>query len=60
MTESTVQERLRNVYWIGGASAAGKSTVARRLAARHGLRLYATDDVMPDHARRSSPEDSPL
>jgi 2-phosphoglycerate kinase len=60
MTDSVLQEQLRDVYWIGGASAAGKSTVARRLAAQHGLRMYATDDVMADHARRSSREDSPL
>jgi hypothetical protein len=52
--------RLRDVYWIGGGSGAGKSTIARRLAARHGLRLYATDEVMADHGRRSSPVDSPL
>jgi 2-phosphoglycerate kinase len=51
---------LRHVYWIGGGSGAGKSTIARRLAARHGLRLYSTDDVMADHGRRSTPEDSPL
>jgi 2-phosphoglycerate kinase len=50
---------LGNVYWIGGGSGAGKSTIARRLAARYGLRLYATDDVMPDHARRSMPETCP-
>ncbi len=31
--------RLRHVYWIGGASGAGKSTVARRIAAAHGLYL---------------------
>ncbi|WP_218129220.1 hypothetical protein [Nonomuraea maritima] len=30
------------------------------MADRHGLLLYATDDVMPDHARRSTPEDSPF
>ncbi len=48
------------MYWIGGASGAAKSTVARRLADRHGLRLYATDDVMPDHAARTTPEDGPL
>ena len=53
------ETRLRHVYWIGGGSGAGKSTIARRLAARHGLRLYATDDAMPDHARRSTPQDSP-
>jgi 2-phosphoglycerate kinase len=51
---------LRDVYWVGGGSGAGKSTVARRLADRYGLRLYATDDVMADHARRIRPEDSPF
>ena len=50
---------LRNVYWIGGGSGAGKSTVARRLAHRHGLPRYDTDAVMRDHAARSSPSDSP-
>ena len=59
MTDLALREQLRNVYWIGGASAAGKSTIARRVAAEHGLRVYATDDVMADHARRSSREDSP-
>jgi hypothetical protein len=48
------------VHWIGGGSGAGKSTIARRIAAERGLRVYATDDVMADHARRSSREDSPL
>ena len=54
------RERLRHVYWLGGGSAAGKSTVARRIAARHGLRVYSTDDVMAEHARRGSREDCPL
>src|SRR5256714_11096477 len=57
---AALREQLRHVYWIGGGSGAGKSTVARRLAARHGLRLYATDDVMADHGRRSTPADSPF
>lgn len=56
----TPQEQLRHVYWIGGGSGAGKSTVARRIAARRGLRVYATDDAMADHARRCSDEDCPL
>lgn len=54
------RSQLRHVLWIGGGSGAGKSTVARRLAVRYGLRLYATDDVMGDHARRSTPEDCPF
>lgn len=52
--------RLQHVYWIGGGSGAGKSTIARRLAARYGLQLYSTDDVMLDHARRCSPKDNPF
>jgi len=57
---AALRERLRHIYWIGGGSGSGKSTVACRIAAQHGLRLYVTDDVMADHARRSSHEDCPL
>jgi 2-phosphoglycerate kinase len=57
---SVLREQLQHVYWIGGGSGAGKSTIARRLAAQYGLLVYATDDVMADHARRSTKEDAPL
>jgi len=57
---AVVRERLRHVYWVGGGSGAGKSTVARRLAAQHGLYLYGTDEVMADHGRRIMLEDSPF
>jgi len=53
-------ERLRHVYWIGGGSGAGKSTTARRLAERQGWRLYGTDEVMAEHARRTTPQEAPL
>jgi hypothetical protein len=49
-----------HVRWIGGAPGGGKSTMARALAARHGWRVYATDDVMADHGRRTSPQEAPL
>ena len=55
-----LRARLRHVYWIGGGSGAGKSVIARRLAARYGLGLYATDDVMADHGRRCAPADGPF
>ena len=58
--DPTLRDRLRHVYWIGGGSGAGKSTIARRIAARRGFRVYATDDAMADHARRSTVDDSPL
>lgn len=37
-------EELSNVLWIGGPAAAGKTTVSRLLARRHGLRRYSIDD----------------
>jgi 2-phosphoglycerate kinase len=57
---AALRARLRHVHWIGGGSGAGKSTIARRLADQHGWHLYATDDVMGDHARRTTPEDAPF
>ncbi len=56
---SSLAERLRHVYWIGGGSGADKSTIARRIAAEHGLRLYDTDAMMAEHARRSTPQEAP-
>lgn len=58
-TGAALRARLRHVYWIGGGSGAGKSTSARDLATRHGLRVYSTDDAMRDHAGRGTPDDSP-
>ena len=57
---AALREHLRHVFWIGGGSGAGKSSIARRIAAQLGLRVYATDEVMADHARRGTKEDSPL
>jgi 2-phosphoglycerate kinase len=54
-----LRDRLKHIYWIGGGSGAGKSTIAARVASRYGLEVYATDDVMSDHARRSAPEAAP-
>lgn len=58
--EDALRQRLELVYWIGGGTGAGKSTIARRLADHYGMRLYSTDDAMSDHARRTTPADSPF
>jgi hypothetical protein len=52
-------DRLTHVYWLGGGSGAGKSTIARRLAERYDLALYDTDERMTDHAGRTNARDSP-
>lgn len=56
---AALRARLQHVYWIGGGSGAGKSTSARRIAARYGLHLYSTDEVMADHAGRARPDEAP-
>jgi len=55
-----LRARLRHVYWLGGGSGGGKTTIARRIAAWYGFRLYSTDDAMRDHGLRIAPGDSPF
>ena len=46
--------------WIGGGTGAGKSTTARALAVRHGLRRFAIDSFWYAHdARWAQPRKSP-
>jgi 2-phosphoglycerate kinase len=54
-----LRRRLQHVYWIGGGSGAGKSTIARRIADEYGMRVYATDEIMSDHARRMPSDQAP-
>ena len=44
---------LPNVLWIGGPAGAGKTTVARLLARRHGLRWYSSDTKTWEHRDRA-------
>jgi hypothetical protein len=55
-----LRARLRHVYWLGGGTGAGKSTIARRLAAQHGLRWYPTDAAMAAHDGRITWHDAPF
>jgi hypothetical protein len=44
---------LRHVLWIGGAPASGKTTIATRIARRHGLRWYGADTRTWEHRDRA-------
>jgi shikimate kinase len=46
---------LRHVLWIGGATGAGKSSIARALAYRNDLQLYNVDLRTYEHVERSPP-----
>jgi hypothetical protein len=44
---------LGHVLWVGGGQGAGKTTVARTIAHRHGLRVYHVDARTWAHAERA-------
>lgn len=54
-----LRQQLAHIYWIGGGSGSGKSTIARHVADRYGMRVYATDEVMTEHTRRMPPDQAP-
>jgi hypothetical protein len=57
---AALRARLRHVYWVGGGTGAGKSTIARRVAGQHGLRVYPTDNAVAKHDGRVAPQQAPL
>jgi hypothetical protein len=48
-----IQDDLDHALWIGGPARSGKTTVARALARRHGLRLYSADTRTWEHRDRA-------
>ena len=50
---------LDHVLWLGGSACAGKTSVARLVAAELGLTLYSCDDHFEAHRRRANPARHP-
>ena len=50
---------LPRIYWLGGGSGAGKTTIAQLIADQNGYELYSTDSAMGDHSSRCSAIDCP-
>jgi len=48
-----------HVFWLGGSACAGKTTIARHLAAAHGLTRYSCDDHFEEHRQRADPARHP-
>lgn len=59
MHRGALRERFRHVRFIGGGTGGGKTTMARQLAANHGLRLYDAERFS-NYIARTTPDDAPL
>jgi hypothetical protein len=59
VTGEDLKARLAEVFWLGGGSGAGKSTMARLLAADQGMRVYDSDEAMSRHAGRLTAQEAP-
>jgi hypothetical protein len=46
-SQQDLKERLAHVLWIGGGTDAGKTSLARLFAARHGVHIYHFDQASP-------------
>ena len=55
-----LQRALSHVYWIGGSGCAGKSTIAKKLAAQYHLAIYHCDDHLRTQRARVEAEQLPL
>src|SRR5687767_11985664 len=53
MARGGSMHELRHVLWIGGGPRSGKTTIAKRLARRHGLRWYSADAQTWRHRDRA-------
>ena len=57
---NAIMVQLSHVYWLGGSPCAGKSSIADRLVAAHGLAVYRCDDAYFRHAETITPADQPV
>jgi 2-phosphoglycerate kinase len=52
-------DKLENIFWLGGSPCAGKSSISRILARDFPLDVYHVDDAFESHAARLDPARHP-
>ena len=50
---------LNSLYWLGGSTASGKTTICSHLTERFGATVHQRDDAIEDHWTRINPQDHP-
>ncbi|HEX9018359.1 MAG TPA: hypothetical protein VF806_04200 [Anaerolineaceae bacterium] len=57
---SSQANRLRRVYWLGGAPCSGKSSIASDLVKAYGLTPFSCDDAFYRHAKTVTAAEQPV
>ncbi|WP_455714085.1 shikimate kinase [Anaerosporobacter sp.] len=47
-------KKTSSIYWIGGSTCAGKTTISNILAANYGFRVYHCDEYLGKHIENSN------
>ena len=53
------QRYLSSLYWLGGSTCSGKTTICAQLSERFGVTVSHRDDFIEDHFKRANPQDHP-
>ncbi|NKB68527.1 MAG: hypothetical protein GKR89_15810 [Candidatus Latescibacteria bacterium] len=59
ISDSVLKAHLDRVWWLGGATCGGKSTLTDILAAKHGLTAYHPEDCFQEHKKLACQDDHP-
>jgi adenylylsulfate kinase-like enzyme len=55
----TGADALKHVYWIGGTTCAGKTTISKRIAEEFGFVRYDCDARVGDHQAKATKGECP-
>jgi 2-phosphoglycerate kinase len=53
------EPKLSSVYWLGGSTCAGKTTIANNLSENYGFTVYHCDENLGKHIEKSNAEEHP-
>lgn len=57
--KNEIKSKLSSVYWLGGSTCAGKTTIANNLSKNYGFMVYHCDEYLGKHIEKSNAEEHP-
>lgn len=57
--KNEIESKYSSVYWLGGSTCAGKTTIANYLSENYGFMVYHCDEYLGKHIEKSNAEEHP-